>query len=156
MEKQFRAATLFKRAQAALIDGVRALEGTDQYGDDMDSALTAGEQANGSWFCSGYKARRDLGKWVAEGADGFTDTTLDRINELFCDGVHGPASLSGVLGEHVERGHCLLICVAVDVLWRHVLDESDYRDWSGQRELTPKMVREFVRIAKATTVGDFE
>lgn len=110
-----------------------ALEKLDEYSGeeiylcDLDYKLTEYENDNGSWYCSTYKAERDIKEWFDD-LGGFVD---------YYKSEYGDNPNLNVF-ENPEGFHCLaVICGVADIVSQALCCEVE---WNDLVELTPQKI----------------
>lgn len=103
--------------------------GSNTYLCDLDFKLTESENANGSWYCSIYKAKKDVKEW-------FDD--LGEFVEYYKDNFGNNENLN--VFDNVEGFHCLAVIIGVADIVQSALAKMNVDINDEEVELTPQLV----------------
>lgn len=119
-------------------DRIRDRIGQSWYGCDLGFALTEGENANGSWYCSRYKAKEDIKKYFDEYLK-FAKYYHEQIGEtIYFEG--DPEDYQ----HDVECVHCNMMIMAVESVFSQAFDKIEFVEdcWNNKFEVTEDFVNE--------------
>ena len=102
--------------------------GVNTYLCDLDYMLTESENANCSWYCSIYKAKKDVKEW-------FDD--LGEFYEYYVDNYGDNKNLN--VFDNIEGFHCLAVICGVADIVQSALCKMNV-DTNEEVELTPQLV----------------
>lgn len=102
--------------------------GSNTYLCDLDYKLTECENANCSWYCSTYKAKKDVQEWFED---------LGDFVEYYKDNFGDNKNLN--VFDNVEGFHCLAVICGVADIVQSALYKMNV-DTNEKVELTPQLV----------------
>jgi hypothetical protein len=134
----------FEKCKEHILDTIDNYQGYKHYVSDLGSTLTEGENTNGSWYCSTYKAKKDLSDWISDSEDieKFIDYYQFNYGEKVpYDGMTEP-----------ELYHCLMMISGVERIFNSLEWTQD--NWDEQKTITKKDIKQIEKQLKE--MRDFE
>lgn len=126
----------FEDIKANLIERLEEREGETSYTCDIGYMLTENENANGSWYCSAYKAREEVfGHHEEFGA--ITEYMADNL-EITTNCLLEP-----------ELFHCQAMITLYEQLFLVAADDID-----GETEITPEFIAQIQKNLEAIDFND--
>ena len=116
--------------------------GQNVYLCDLGMELSESENANGSWYCSSYKAEEDV------------KANFD-LCKSFVDWYN--SNIGGVLNpfDDVEKFHCIMMIFAVENAYNSALNNTEYSDlWNEETEITEEFVKAIETALNDVTMED--
>ena len=114
-----------------VIDELNERIGETVYLCDLGMELSESENADGSWYCSSYKAKED----IVDNFDfcgAFYEWHKDNFGEAIS---YNPF-------EETELFHCTMMIFAVENAFQYALNKTEYSDlWNEEFEITEEFVK---------------
>ena len=109
---------------------------------DLGMELSESENANGSWYCSRYRAVEDI-KSNFDTCKSFVDWYNSNVG-----GLLNPF-------DDVEKFHCIMMIFAVENAYSSALNNTEYSDlWNEEVEITEEFVKEIETALNDITMED--
>jgi hypothetical protein len=134
----------FEKCKEHILDTIDDLIDQNDYVCDISMKLTEGENTNGSWYCSTYKAKKDLSNWLnnSEDIEEFIDYyQLTYGEKVPYDGLTEP-----------ELYHCLMMISGVERIFNSLEWTQD--NWHELKTITKKDIKQIEKQLKE--MRDFE
>lgn len=130
----------FNTCKQHILNNIGEYEGKEIEVSDFGMTLTEGENANGSYYCSTYKAEQDLKEWISDISD-FREEYKDNFGEYPKQDSLGDA----------ESFHCLMMIIGVEKLFNSL--ECIQNLWNEKATLNKKLIKKIV--SELETMTDF-
>ena len=109
---------------------------------DLGMILSEDENANGSWYCSTFKAKEEV-KNNFEFCGSFVEFYHSNIGDLL-----NPF-------DDVETFHCKMMTFAIENAFQYALNKTEYSDlWDDEFEITEEFVNEIEKAIEDITESD--
>lgn len=123
---------MLEAIKGKVIDELNERIGDTVYLCDLGMELSESENADGSWYCSNYKAKED----IVDNFDfcgAFYEWHKDNFDEVIS---YNPF-------EETELFHCSMMIFAVSNAYDYALNKTKYSDlWNEEVEITEEFVKE--------------
>lgn len=110
--------------------------GQSYYACDLGFSLTDGENANGSWYCSAYKAKEDIKKYFDDYLNFSTYWHANYGEPIYFeedpDDYHNS----------VECIHCCMMISAIESVYNQAFAKQSNYDWNAEFEITEEFIEE--------------
>lgn len=121
---------MLEAIKGKVIDELNERIGQTVYLCDLGMELSESENANGSWYCSTFKAKEEV-KNNFEFCGNFVDWYKSNIGEIL-----------NPFGD-VEKFHCIMMIFAVEGAFSYALNKTKYSElWNDEFEITEEFVNE--------------
>lgn len=121
---------MLENIKEKVIDELRERMGQTHYLCDLGMTLTESENADGSWYCSSYKAKEDI-------VDNFD--FCGAFYEWHKDNFGKAISCNPF--EDTELFHCMMMIFAVEGAFNYALNKTEYSElWNDEFEITEEFV----------------
>ena len=114
-----------------IIDTIADWQDQDIEVSEFGHTLSEGENANGSWYCSTYKAEQDLDAFGRDAVAEFIDEYKSNFGELPYDAYTEPESF-----------HCLMMIVGVENVFNQLAAVQNI--WDKKVKLTKKLIKKII------------
>lgn len=131
-----------------IVEQLEGREGNEYYLCDIGMTLSESENADGSWYCSAYQAKREIiDNWDFCGS--FYEYYKDNFGDT--NGLQNPF-------ENEEGFHCAMMIFAVNNAFNYAVDNSqnycDYEKWNEEIEITEEFILEIKEALKNLEESD--
>lgn len=121
---------MLEAIKGKVIDELNERIGETVYLCDLGMELSESENANGSWYCSTFKAKEEV-KNNFEFCGCFVDFYQSEFGEIL-----NPF-------DDVEKFHCIMMIFAVEGAFSYALNKTEYSElWNDEFEITEEFVKE--------------
>ena len=124
---------MLETIKGKVIDELNERIGQTHYLCDLGMELAESENADGSWYCSSYKAKEDI---IVDNFD-FCGSFYEWYKDNFGEAIsYNPF-------KDTELFHCSMMIFAVENAFSYALDKTKYSDlWNEKFEITEEFVDE--------------
>ena len=133
---------MLETIKGKVIDELNERIGQTHYLCDLGMELSESENANGSWYCSTFKAEEEV-KNNFGFCGGFIEWYKNNIGETL-----NPF-------DDVEKFHCIMMIFAVEGAFSYALNKTKYEEfWNEEFEITEEFVKEIETALNDITMED--